>query len=102
MLYIPAVNFPVLPVNSDVEIVIPGIINEGEFHDFIISCYAASNLHGNSVYINWNLFGQDGRERELKIWGKLIQHAHEFDENVWYLIHTIDFNMKKKLSPRSK
>ncbi len=89
ILHIPCKNFPILPIGSAVDIFIPGLIEKDECHDFKIWSYAASSRDGSSVYLEWSL-----SDINPMVWGKLLQHAHEVEEDVWYLMRSLDFGLK--------
>ncbi len=94
VLHIPVLNFPILPIESGVQIIIPGVISEGECGDFIIMSYTASNLNGSHVYLEWDTSPKD----ELVAWGKLLQHAYEVETDIWCLGRRLDFGIEKKFN----
>jgi hypothetical protein len=90
VLYIPVLNFPMLPIQSGVQIVIPGL-KEGYCEDFIITCYTASNIHGSMVYLEWDSSQADC----IVVWEVLMQHAHKADGYIWQFSSTLDYGIKR-------
>ena len=87
ILYFSAINFPVLPIGSRVDLVINDVF-DAVIDDFFIESYIASNEQGNIVNIKW-ISMMPNEE-----WSKITRVCTKSEEYVWHYPKTLNFGIR--------
>jgi len=97
---IPVINFPILPVGSDIFLY---LLNNICFEGATLEWYAIDNQYGVQINVDIAIDeSPDSREIQDKDWNELAKLCVE-DPNknyIWIYPHTIDYGIKFPMSPK--